>query len=178
MAHFAPTFPGPISRPLGIDRIHHEVRVRSGVVLRPHAKSFLQRVGPHFRVFVLSDTWMTPGRYIRASLSKLGVSAHLSGELYSDESGHHKINGSAYSDVHTRLGVRPADTIHLGDLWEADVAASRRAGVGRIIYLVNANHPVEPTRPYRANDGIEYASDLTAAANLLLKGSHSEQPPS
>jgi len=141
----------------------------SGIVLKNGALRFLEALHQRYRIVVLSDTWMTPGRYIKQLLTQSGAGRYVSAYYFSDETGAYKVNGSAFSYVFARLDADPHRSVHVGDLWKSDVEAASDAGVGLVVYIEQPNHPVEDAKGRRAMEGTLLVSSFDEALEHLLR---------
>ncbi len=82
-----------------------------------------------YRLGVISDTSLTPGRVLRDFLKNDGLLDCFSILTFSDETGFPKPDPRMFEVTLTGLGSRPAEAIHIGDTPRTDVAGARAAGM-------------------------------------------------
>ena len=92
-------------------------------------KTVLERLSRRYRLGLISDTGMTPGRTIREVLKNYDVLRYLSHAVFSDEVGHTKPHPLMFRRAVEGLGVEANETIHVGDLLRTDVAGAKAAGM-------------------------------------------------
>jgi len=114
----------------------------NGLQVIPGATDFLKAASQRYQIVLLSDTWMTPGRKIDALLEAAGILTIFRCRHYSDQTGHHKINGTAFTRMTTELGLDPSAVIHIADHWLSDANGAVSAGIGQIFLLDRPDHPV------------------------------------
>lgn len=148
-----------------LEASHHS----SGIVLKNGALRFLEALDQRYRVVVLSDTWMTPGRYIKHLFTRSGAGRYVSDYYFSDETGAYKVDGSAFSFVFDQLKADPNRSVHVGDLWKSDVEAASDAGVGLVIHVDHPNHPVAEAKDRRAMEGTFLVKSFDEALEYLLR---------
>lgn len=117
--------------------------VESGLILREGAAPTIAALARRFQLVLISDTWMTSGLHLRRFLYQVGLSDHLTLLSFSDETGLSKMDGSAFTQCASTLGVRPSDIVHVGDLREVDVRGAQAAGYLATILFETAHHPLK-----------------------------------
>ncbi len=142
----------------------------NGLRVIPGATSFLKAARQKYRIVLLSDTWMTPGRKIDALLEATGIMAIFHSRRYSDQIGHHKINGTAFTRMTNELCVDPSEVIHIADHWLSDANGAVSAGIGQIFLLNRPDHPVPdlPTEKRPTLPNILYRENLNAILTDIL----------
>lgn len=113
-----------------------------GMSIEHFAKEFLEFSKKHYRTVLLCDTWMSNGASIDHFLHQNGLIQYFDHRLYSDQTGCHKIDGSAFEYASKLLNTDISTFSHIGDFWESDVIAAAEAGVGRIVFIKKRNHPL------------------------------------
>lgn len=79
------------------------------------------------------------GRSHRALLAAHGLDEHLGVQVYSDEVGVRKPNPAIMRLATDALGADPARCWYVGDTFDRDVVAARRAGIGTVL-LTRSQH--------------------------------------
>jgi putative hydrolase of the HAD superfamily len=85
-----------------------------------------------YRLGVISDTSLTPGRVLRDFLRQDGLLDCFSTLTFSDETGFPKPDARMFEVTLTGLGARPAEAVHVGDTPRTDIAGARAVGMTTI----------------------------------------------
>ena len=128
---------GDVLRRLGIEdgdlareltRLHMGV-LRSGVEVVAHHGEVLDRLRRTLRLGLCSN--FSHSETALAVLDDAGLRDRLDPRalVVSDEFGLRKPRAEIFAEVVTRLGVAPAETLHVGDSLRADVAGAANAGL-------------------------------------------------
>jgi FMN phosphatase YigB (HAD superfamily) len=99
----------------------------------------LSRLSRHYRLGIISDTGLTPGRVLRQVLQRDGLLKYFSALTFSDESGVTKPHPEQFWRTLNALKARPGEAIHVGDLPETDVAGAQGVGMKAILFLGMSN---------------------------------------
>ena len=84
---------------------------------------------------LVSDTGYSPGRTLRKILERNGIHDAFHAFSFSNETGYLKPNEQAFLPILSRLGVDPADAVHIGDLEETDIAGAKQLGMAAVKYI-------------------------------------------
>jgi len=95
---------------------------------------------------VVSNTMRTPGSVLRAVLARGGLLAPFATLTFSDECGVRKPAPEIFARTLERIGVAPADAVHVGDDPVLDVEGARDAGM-RVIQVVPGGRATGPVKP-------------------------------
>jgi len=104
-------------------------------ILTPDARTALAELSTRYRLAVISDTGLTPGRVLRQILEAddlLGYFIHLT---FSDEVGRSKPHPDAFLTTLTALDAQPEQAVHVGDLLRTDIAGAQRVGMRGVQYI-------------------------------------------
>lgn len=93
--------------------------------------------GLHIRVGILSNG---AAEQQRAKLAALGLEHRFEFVLTSEDLGISKPDPGAYLSACQRFRLEPAEVLHVGDVPELDVAASRRAGLRALLIDRSSRH--------------------------------------
>jgi putative hydrolase of the HAD superfamily len=93
----------------------------------PDVAAFLRRLRTRYAVGLLSN--YPDGVAIRASLANVGLSACFDSVVVSGDIGLVKPHPDVFSASMKELGVKPEQTLFVGDNWLADVQGAKRAGM-------------------------------------------------
>jgi HAD superfamily hydrolase (TIGR01549 family) len=105
----------------------------------PGVAEVLPRLSRRYRLGVISDTGLTPGRTLRQVLQRDGLLRYFSALTFSDESGVTKPHPEQFWRTLNALETRPAEAAHVGDLPETDVAGAQGVGMKAILFLGMSN---------------------------------------
>lgn len=92
-------------------------------------------VASRYRIGLISDVGLTPGRQMRMILDRDGLLQHFDALSFSDEVGVTKPEGLIFINALEQLCVNPAEAVHIGDLPETDVAGASAVGMRTILFL-------------------------------------------
>lgn len=111
----------------------------------PGVTEVVPRLAQHYRLGLISDVGLTPGRVMREFLRRDGLLEHLSALTFSDELGLTKPRPEAFLSTLEALGVPPERAAHVGDLPETDLRGARDVGMRTVLFLGVSNR--EDGRP-------------------------------
>ena len=124
------------------------------------AAEVLAELAGCYRIGLVSDTGLSPGRALRPVLDGLGLLQHFTFLYFSDEGGMSKPDPRVFALVLEKLGARPPEAAHVGDILRTDIVGAQRAGMHSIHFVgVNASDAAWST----ADRVIEHLSDLPRA---------------
>jgi putative hydrolase of the HAD superfamily len=103
--------------------------------LVPGVADVLPRLAQRYRLGLISDTGLTPGRVLREILRRDGLLPHFCTLTFSDETGAAKPLPEQFLRTLDILQVRPEQAAHVGDLPETDLAGARGVGMKAILFL-------------------------------------------
>ncbi len=92
----------------------------------------LRVLRPHYRLGIISDAGTTPGRVLRDALQGFNVLNFFSSTVFSNEVGFCKPHRAMFEASLNELGVKPHETVHVGDLLQTDVAGANAMGMKTI----------------------------------------------
>lgn len=103
--------------------------------LAPEAKSVLADLASRYRLAVISDTGITPGRVLRQLLDQDNLTGYFTHFTFSDEVGRSKPHPDAFLTTLKALRVTPAEAVHVGDLLRTDIAGAKAVGMRAVQYI-------------------------------------------
>ncbi|MCB0154508.1 MAG: HAD family hydrolase [Anaerolineae bacterium] len=103
--------------------------------LVPEARQTLADLASRYRLAIISDTGITPGRVLRQILRQDGIIDYFTHLTFSDEIGRSKPHPSAFHTTLTALEVTPAAAVHVGDLLRTDIAGAQGVGMRGVQYI-------------------------------------------
>ncbi len=95
------------------------------------------------RVGLISNVGRTPGVALRRFLAKEGLSGFFDAMLFSDEVRVRKPSREIFQMAAEKLGVAPAEILHVGDNLKADVWGARNAGMKAVLLSSEAGRDRE-----------------------------------
>ena len=99
------------------------------------AKTVLPFLAAHYRLAIISDTGLTPGRVLRQILARDSLTAYFDHYTFSDEIGYSKPHPQAFLSTLRALDAQPHEAVHVGDLLRTDIAGARRVGMRAVQYV-------------------------------------------
>ncbi len=94
----------------------------------------LEELSGRYRLAVVSDAIVTPGRQLRELLKMHGILRFFSGFAFSDEVGHSKPHPDMFATVLEELDLNPDETVHIGDRDHNDIKGSQGYGMKAILF--------------------------------------------
>jgi putative hydrolase of the HAD superfamily len=101
----------------------------------PGVVEIVPRLSQRYRLGLISDVGVTPGRVLREILRRDGLLSHFRALTFSDETGATKPLPEQFLGTLAVLGTRPEEAAHIGDLPETDLAGARAVGMKAILFL-------------------------------------------
>jgi len=89
----------------------------------------LKALSPQYKMAIVSDSGITPGRVIRQVLRELEILDFFASTVFSDEVGFCKPNRVMFEKALGELGAGPRKAIHVGDLLHTDIAGAKAMGM-------------------------------------------------
>jgi len=125
---------------LDIDKIHlnnlildlEDILMLDPPPLMDDVKETLEFLSSDFKLGVISDTGITPGRVLRKVLEKHGILKYFHTTVFSNEIGYLKPSNVMFETALKNLGIKPENAIHLGDLLQTDIKGAKDAGMKAI----------------------------------------------
>jgi len=132
------------------------------VIALEGARETLSRLqGQGVAMALICDTGLTPGRVVRRHLERLGLLEPLTAQIFSDEVGIPKPHARIFRAALDALGVKPEETVHVGDLLRNDIGGARALGMRSV--RIRCSHDDGESLPEA--DGV---ADSHAALQRLL----------
>ncbi len=101
----------------------------------PGVAEVLPRLSRRYRLGLISDTGLTPGRVLREILHRDGLLPHFRALTFSDETGAAKPRPEQFLRTLNILEARPEEAAHIGDLPETDIAGAQAIGMKAVLFL-------------------------------------------
>jgi putative hydrolase of the HAD superfamily len=117
-----------------------------------------------YRLGIISDTSLTPGRVLKDFLKKDGLLDCFSTFTFSDETGFPKPDPRMFEVTLAGLGARPSEAAHIGDMPRTDIAGAQALGMTTIRCAGTADHPEPPEADFVIRDHRELPAILEKLA--------------
>lgn len=101
----------------------------------PEAPAVLAELAQNYRLAVISDTGLTPGRVLRQILEQDELAQYFTHLTFSDELGRSKPHAEAFQATLTALEATPQGAVHVGDLLRTDIAGAQGVGMRGVQYV-------------------------------------------
>lgn len=124
-----------VERPAGCEHVARTVAaVDEALVELPPpllegAAEAVRALAERWPLAIISDTGFASGRAQDLVLARDGLLEHFSVRIYSCDIGHAKPRREPFLAAAERLGVRPAEMLHIGDIERTDVRGAVGAGM-------------------------------------------------
>ena len=115
-----------------IEDVHLHTEVPQPV---PGVVEVVPRLSQRYRLGLISDVGLTPGRVLRELMRRDGLLPHFQALTFSDETGATKPLPGQFLCTLAALQARPQEAAHIGDLPETDLAGARGVGMRAILFL-------------------------------------------
>jgi putative hydrolase of the HAD superfamily len=130
----------------------------------PGVAEVIPRLSQRYRMGIISDVGLTPGRVLREVLRRDGLLPYFRVQTFSDEVGAAKPLPRPFLHTLNALKARPEEAAHVGDLPETDMAGARGVGMKAILFLGLSNR--QDGRPL-ADAAFENYDELEALLERL-----------
>ncbi|MBN1218967.1 MAG: HAD family hydrolase [Anaerolineae bacterium] len=101
----------------------------------PEIKTVLPHLANYYKLAIISDTGLTPGRVLRQVLQKDKLNTCFSHFTFSDETGRSKPHAQVFLATLQALDVKPSEAVHVGDLLRTDIAGAQNVGMRAVQYV-------------------------------------------
>jgi putative hydrolase of the HAD superfamily len=105
----------------------------------PGVREVLPSLSERYRLGLISDTGLTPGRVLRQIMHRDELLSYFEALTFSDELGAAKPQPEPFLRTLDVLGVAAPEAVHIGDLPETDLRGARWVGMKAILFLGVSN---------------------------------------
>ncbi len=134
----------------------------------PGIKDALAALAGGYKLCVVSDALVSPGRVLRRLLAHNGIEDFFGGFVFSDEIGCSKPDGRIFRAAAERLGVEPGEMIHVGDRDHNDVKGAQALGMKAVLFTAVRKVDEATTS---ADAVCRHAAELPAIVDRLAEAS-------
>lgn len=118
-------------------RAHAEMEVDIPPDAIPGGAPVLERLAKRFKLCIVSDAIVSPGKYLRRLLEDHSLAKPFTGFAFSDEVGHSKPHRSMFDSAARQLGVEISEMLHVGDRDHNDVKGPQQLGMKAILFTAS-----------------------------------------
>ena len=145
-------------------RAHAEMEVDIPPDAIPGGAPVLERLAKRFKLCIVSDAIVSPGKCLRRLLENHGLAKPFTGFAFSDEVGHSKPHRSMFDSAARQLGVEISEMLHVGDRDHNDVKGPQQLGMKAILFTASRHEDKANTT---ADAICESFDELEAAIDQL-----------
>ncbi len=98
-------------------------------------REMLPNLADRYRLGLISDTGLTPGRVLREVMRRDGLLSNFDALTFSDELGMAKPRPEPFLHTLGELEALPNEAAHIGDLPETDLRGARNVGMKAVLFL-------------------------------------------
>ena len=124
----------------------------------------LEELHARYRLCVVSDVIVTPGRNLKRILERHGLARHFDGFVFSDEVGHSKPHRDMFEAAARVLGADFVEMLHVGDRQHNDIAGAQALGMKAVLFTGARDKDRDGTT---ADAVCEHYADLVRAVDKL-----------
>ena len=95
-------------------------------------KETLDILSSNFKLGLISDTGITPGRVLRKVLENHEILKYFQTTIFSNETGYLKPSNVMFETALKNLDIKPKNAIHIGDLLQTDIKGAKDIGMKAI----------------------------------------------
>jgi HAD superfamily hydrolase (TIGR01509 family) len=147
-----------------IVQLHEEMEVTVPPDPIPGIAEALADLHHRYKLAIVSDAIVSPGRCLRQLLEKHGLKRFFDGFAFSDEVGYAKPHRRMFETAAEQMGVRLDEIVHIGDRDHNDVKGPHALGMKAILFTATRPHDRERTT---ADAICERHQDLPAIVDRL-----------
>ncbi|OFW58887.1 MAG: hypothetical protein A2133_02360 [Actinobacteria bacterium RBG_16_64_13] len=109
--------------------IENSARLGSLPLVPGVAETIPRLAAAGYKLGLISDTSLTPGRVLREFMEEDGLLKHFSVLTFSDETGYPKPDRRMFAGTLAGLHAEPAESAHVGDTPRTDIAGAQALGM-------------------------------------------------
>jgi len=95
-------------------------------------KETLEYLSKNFKLGIISDTGITPGRVLRKVLETHDILKYFQTTIFSNETGYLKPSNAMFETALKNMEIDSENAIHIGDLLQTDIKGAKEAGMKTI----------------------------------------------
>lgn len=98
-------------------------------LLKTGVKHTLKKLSSDYKIGLISNTGVSPGRIIKRVLEKYKILHYFQTTIFSDETGFYKPSSLMFETALKNLNCEPQNAIHVGDLLETDIKGAKESNM-------------------------------------------------
>ena len=150
-----------------IVREHEEMEVVIPPDAIPGVAAAMDDLAGRYKLAIVSDAIVSPGRCLRDLLELHGLKQYFSGFAFSDEVGHCKPHRAMFESAAGQVGCEIPEMIHIGDRDHNDVKGPQSLGMKAILFTAKRADDRDTTS---ADAICDSHAELPAAIDRLAAG--------
>jgi len=147
---------------------HEEMEITVVPDVIPGMDQALSALARHYKLCVVSDAVVTPGRNLRKWLEIYGLKQYFSSFAFSDEVGRSKPHPEAFASAARQLGIELTEMVHVGDRDHNDIKGPQSLGMKAVLFTATRDRDKDVTS---ADAICQRPQDLPAIIERLAQGS-------
>jgi len=130
-----------------------EVMLMDPPSLKKGAKPTLKELSSDYKIGLISNTGITPGRIIIKVFQEYNILQYFQVVIFSDEIGFKKPHPILFNTALKKLECRPQDAIHIGDILETDIKGAKECNMHTIWFNDSFSQKSQQIKPdYEINE--------------------------
>ena len=101
-------------------------------IIMPYVKPVISRLSKSYPLGIISDSALTPGSFARKLMERDGILQFFTAFTFSDETDYTKPQVVQFHSTLAELNVKPAEAVHIGDIFRTDIVGAKNAGMKAI----------------------------------------------
>lgn len=106
-----------------------EAMLKNPPPLKKGVKETLKKLSTDYKIGLISNTGVTPGRVIKEVLQRYDILKYFQFTLFSDETGFYKPSELMFKTALKEFNCKPSNTIHVGDILETDIKGAKESNI-------------------------------------------------
>ena len=101
-------------------------------IIMPYVKPVISRLSKSYPLGIISDSALTPGSFARKLMERDGILQFFTAFTFSDETDYTKPQVVQFHSTLAELNAKPAEAVHIGDIFRTDIVGAKNAGMKAI----------------------------------------------
>ena len=101
-------------------------------IIMPYVKPVITRLSKSYPLGIISDSALTPGSFARKLMERDGILQFFTAFTFSDETDYTKPQVVQFHSTLAELNAKPAEAVHIGDIFRTDIVGAKNAGMKAI----------------------------------------------
>ena len=101
-------------------------------IMIANVKPVVSRLSENYPLGIISDSALTPGSFVRQLMDQDGILQFFTAFTFSDETEYTKPQVPQFHSTLAQLDAKPAEAVHIGDIFRTDIVGAKNAGMKAI----------------------------------------------